>query len=573
VAGVRWILAGALFLALLASAAPAHAIRGDPYPGFDYSPTWSPDASAVAFVRSSGTVGDPHRLWVMRSDGTAARPLAAPVGTFSPDWGWVLASSSLPAPTEGVELRLVRPEGQEERRLGRANVGRVSWSLDGTRIAYAAWTPAGATPALVVQDVVTGADRVVTVDARSPVWSPDGRKLAFEHVRSPLGGPPELGVVDLDSGERRLLPPPVASGWGNWATTYNIAWSPDSRRLAIPRGGDLPSVWLVGVDDGSRRRLSLAEPVGELQWPSPNTLIGASDGVYRIDTRTGRTLRLTRFGASPDVSYEGGDVVFAGAPFCAGGIYRVASAGGRPVRLSPDCRIVGTARADVLVGTQYSDVLVGGDGNDELRAFDDWYYEGDRLEGGPGDDTLVGGSGTDVLRGGPGRDRFDGVGAADVIDAVDGHRDVVACGTQRGDLERDVASVDVVDVVDADCEHVFYPGRYVRPDRTSLVIRVWRGAQAVRGRTTLDPARTWRLSCAPPRGTLPHAPAVCDRIARAGNVFAPIGPEADCPKVAARLGYARVSGSFRGRRVTSVLRRRDGCELALWRRLGIPDVF
>lgn len=140
-------------------------------------------------------------------------------------------------------------------------------------------------------------------------------------------------------------------------------------------------------------------------------------------------------------------------------------------------------------------------------------------------------------------------------------------------MERDVASVDRFDVVARDCEYVYYPGRYIRPTQTSLLIRTWRGARPARVfNRIVDPARTWRLSCAPPRGTLPNAASVCDRIARAGNVFAPIPLDALCPRRDARPGYARVTGRFRGRLVTAVLRRRDG-ELARWRLLGIPDVF
>jgi dipeptidyl aminopeptidase/acylaminoacyl peptidase len=577
VTGVRL---GAVLLALVASAAPAQAIRLDPPPPTDYAPVWSPDATAIAFVRWTGRPDQPPRLWVMRPDGSGARQLPAPTGTFSPDWRWVLYSTWLGTPTNTLRLYVVRPEGEDQRALASATgIGgtTAAWSPDGSQIAFGTQVHEGEQQSLVVQDVDTGALRVVTPNADHPVWSPDGRKLAFENVAPALSGEPDLGVVNVDGTGRRLLRAPDVVDWGypDRGTTL-VAWSPDSRTLAIPRDRGEPNLWLVDVDGPRRRRVPLVEPIGDrLEWVSRTTIIASSQGIYRIDPRTGLTFRLARFGGSLDVSYDGQQLVFGGAPFCATGIYRLAATGGRPVRLSPDCRIVGTAGRDVLTGTQHPDILVGGGGDDELRAFDDFYYEGDVLEGGAGNDNIIGSGGTDVLRGGPGRDTFDGGGAPDTIDAVDGTRDAVACGTHPGsDVERDVANVDRFDVVSRDCEYVYYPGRYVRPPDTSLLIRAWRGARPARvANRIVDPARTWRLSCAPPRGSFPRAATVCDRIARAGNVFAPIPADAVCPRRSARLGYVRVNGTFRGRLVTAIVRRRDGCELAQWRLLGIPDVF
>jgi Tol biopolymer transport system component len=575
---MAWGRVGAVLLALIASAAPANGARLDPPPGSDRSPVWSPDGSAIAFVRATGVPGEFPRLWVMRSDGTGARPLASPIGEFSPDWRWVLYTNWLAPPANTLRLQVVRPEGQDERVLATMAVGgRVAWSPDGSQIAFGAQLREGERRSLVVQNVETGMLRVVTPNATDPLWSPDGRKLAFANVAPPLSGESDLGVVNVDGTGRRLLKPPDAFGWGYPDRgAQALAWAPDGRRLAIPRERDAPSLWLVGADGGTRRRLLLAEPIGDrLEWVTPTTLVTSNSGLYSIDARSGRMLRLTRFGYAADVSRDGRSVVFEGSLTCAIGIYSLPSTGGRSARLSPDCRIVGTPGGDVLTGTQHADVLVGGEGDDELRAFDDHYYEGDVLEGGRGEDRLIGAGGTDVLRGGPGRDSFAGGGAPDTIFAVDGERDVVACGTHPGsDIERDVANVDRLDAVARDCEHVYYPGRSVRLTGTSLLIRAWRGARPTRvANRIVDPARTWRLSCAPPRGTLPNAATVCERLARAGNVFAPIAPDAVCPRRTARLGYVRVNGRFRGRLVTALLRRRDGCEQALWRRLGVPDVF
>jgi hypothetical protein len=89
--------------------------------------------------------------------------------------------------------------------------------------------------------------------------------------------------------------------------------------------------------------------------------------------------------------------------------------------------IRGTPRADTLVGQSGSDRIYG-------------YGGADVLKGKGGDDLIVGGAGADTLFGGRGNDR---------IRARDGFRDVVHCGSGRGDL----VIADEIDVGDG-CETV-----------------------------------------------------------------------------------------------------------------------
>jgi RTX calcium-binding nonapeptide repeat (4 copies) len=90
-----------------------------------------------------------------------------------------------------------------------------------------------------------------------------------------------------------------------------------------------------------------------------------------------------------------------------------------------------------------------------LRDADDtfYYFDGNTLYGGPGDDRLVGGSGQDVLAGGPGNDHIDGGGGGDTIDARDGERDWITCGKNAYN-RRDRVYADKFDVIASDCEVV-----------------------------------------------------------------------------------------------------------------------
>ena len=135
--------------------------------------------------------------------------------------------------------------------------------------------------------------------------------------------------------------------------------------------------------------------------------------------------------------------------------------------------MIGTDGPDVLHGS-FSQVVVGLAGNDTLYADDTYYYfDGNTLYGGPGNDNLFGGYGQDILyggpgndtifggpskdalNGGPGRDHIDAGGGNDVIGARDGERDWITCGTTldgSGLGEHDIVYADRIDVVARDCE-------------------------------------------------------------------------------------------------------------------------
>jgi hypothetical protein len=122
---------------------------------------------------------------------------------------------------------------------------------------------------------------------------------------------------------------------------------------------------------------------------------------------------------------------------------------------------LGTPRSDRIIGTRLQecivlrggndvgsggagpDVLFGGTGNDRLSGGTGF----DRVYGGSGRDRLFGGRGDDTLAGNGGRDTISGGAGNDRINARDGSRDRVTCGTGR-----DSVLADRVDSVAADCE-------------------------------------------------------------------------------------------------------------------------
>ena len=101
-------------------------------------------------------------------------------------------------------------------------------------------------------------------------------------------------------------------------------------------------------------------------------------------------------------------------------------------------RLLGGPGRDMLRGDDGNDVAVGGAGSDSLLGGSGR----DTLRGDDGNDPLSGGSGNDKLTGGAGRNRYSAGSGKDTVNARNGKRERVDCGTGR-----DKASVDLSDRV------------------------------------------------------------------------------------------------------------------------------
>jgi TolB protein len=176
-----------------------------PYVGH---PDWSPDGRHIVY-------DSPRGLEWVRADGTGRELLTrGSRGTFSPDGRTIAFVRTTAYPTEdsyeyGTDIHLLDTVTREERRL---TTGRdisstpVDWSPDGSTLVYV--TRYG----LHSVDVATGATtdlhgdwQVPLSGFRNPVYSPDGRRIAFQAYDYTTGAESVYAVDAGGGGNPALL--------------------------------------------------------------------------------------------------------------------------------------------------------------------------------------------------------------------------------------------------------------------------------------------------------------------------------------------------------------------------------
>src|SRR5207237_3133442 len=123
---------------------------------------------------------------------------------------------------DSISVALVARGGGAITRLA-APPSRISWSPDGSRLAYATGCAVG-----IVAASATGPPPELTpcppeVETSTPSWSPDGRRIAYSVCRRPV-----CSVLIARAA-------PTAAGGVQITRARDPAWSPNGRLLAYTR--------------------------------------------------------------------------------------------------------------------------------------------------------------------------------------------------------------------------------------------------------------------------------------------------------------------------------------------------
>ncbi len=224
----------------------------------DSDPWWSPDGKQIVFATDRG--GEGMDLWRKNADGApgtgAGQLTALPGAEVNPVWS---PDGRFIAFTNERDDLFVMPAAEGTPRLLRQSrhwAGAPSWSSDSRHLALAVLEPHSSRfregdNRILVISAESGAERLVDVPGRGfgtregdgPVWSPDGRKMAF-------AGDGGLWVLPVTpegepTGEpRRVLDEPVAFP----------SWSPDSESLIFVASEKLER---VDIASGAVREIPL----------------------------------------------------------------------------------------------------------------------------------------------------------------------------------------------------------------------------------------------------------------------------------------------------------------------------
>jgi TolB protein len=226
--------------------------------------SWSPDSSQIAYV----DVGSGLNV-ISASGGVPTLVAERPVSDRGIAWGPGGALAFIrDEPMKGGEVYVLMPGGNNPIRISPEGIPAelLTWSPDGTRLAFAAIPDFSTSKHMIYVADVSGAAPLKLITPNSTYmsdleWSPDGAWLAFSSFN--IDSDNEVYIVSADGGS----PIRLAGGVG---LPY-IVWSPDSTQLLLVSKGTEPApdgaLAIVRVPLDGSSTYPITNPSSNNMWP------------------------------------------------------------------------------------------------------------------------------------------------------------------------------------------------------------------------------------------------------------------------------------------------------------------
>ncbi|HTL50512.1 MAG TPA: S9 family peptidase [Steroidobacteraceae bacterium] len=284
----------------------------------EYQPAVSPDGRWIAFLSDRGNDDDETQVWIMPSDGGEAESLTKFPGGVE-DFDWSPDSARLAVIADDPK----RPEGAEEpKQPPPIVINRYYFKED-----YHGWVT-DLRKHLYLFDVAGKKATQLTKganDEEMPVFSPDGKRIAFVTKRGPEADRAlnwDLYVIDARAGAEEKQVTTFTGSDNEPGLESRPAWSPDSKRIAYLQQGEdkwiYYSPWSLAVIDVGTG--AVTRPLGTDGFHTKPRFAQDGKSLYalieesrvthlsRIDLATGTVTPLTsgpRFDFAFDVAANG----------------------------------------------------------------------------------------------------------------------------------------------------------------------------------------------------------------------------------------------------------------------------
>jgi Tol biopolymer transport system component len=307
----------------------------------DFYPSYSPDGTQLAFVRSGSAAFGGLDVWVQPAGGGEARRLTFGEYDFCEAPAWTAEGDEILFTVGDVAFTILRVSlaGGEPRPVEGVGQNTARTSIRGDRMVYVQldyqpldiWRVPGRRAA----DRDLPPKRLISSTRydTNPAYSPDGRRIAFTSDRS---GVSNIWVCNSDGSD-----PVQLTSFEHHTGTPR--WSPDGRQLVFDslEAGDR-NLYVIDADGGLPRRLTQGpSDDGVGTWSRDGRSIyfnsnrGGSSQIWRIPAEGGEAVQVTRAGGYYGEESWDGRYLYYANHHSTPGIWRVPVGGGDETEVVP----------------------------------------------------------------------------------------------------------------------------------------------------------------------------------------------------------------------------------------------